>query len=162
MKLKKNFVRQAAKSKDKETMSSKDLLYPLLAALCYSTNPIFIKLGLQISNEPLLGACIGMVASTVAYISYFLLSGQMRDLFSLPSWVTWYFVAAGLCSTLGVFSFFAAHEYIPASVVAPLIATAPLVTVVLSHFLLQGMERISRADVLGTVLIVGGVIILVS
>ena len=146
MKLRKNFVRQAEKSKDKETMSSKDLLYPLLAALCYSTNPIFIKLGLQISNEPLLGACIGMVASTVAYISYFLLSGQMRDLFSLPSWV----------------GASAAHEYIPASVVAPLIATAPLVTVVLSHFLLQGMERISRADVLGTVLIVGGVIILVS
>jgi uncharacterized membrane protein len=143
-------------------MNLKDLFYPLLAALCYSTNPIFIKFGLRISNEPILGACIGMVASTIAYVSYFLLSGQLRDLFTLPSWVTWYFVVAGLCSTLGMFSFFAAHQYIPASIVAPLVATAPLATITLSHFLLKGMERISRADVLGTMLIVAGVVLLVS
>jgi drug/metabolite transporter (DMT)-like permease len=143
-------------------MNPKDLFYPLLAALCYSTNPIFIKFGLRISNEPLLGACIGMVASTVAYVGYFLLSGQLRDLFTPPGWVTWYFVVAGLCSTLGMFSFFAAHQYIPASIVASLVATAPLVTMTLSHFALKGMERISRADMLGTVLIVAGVVLLVS
>lgn len=143
-------------------MNPKDVLYPLLAALCYSTNPIFIKFGLRISNEPLLGASIGMVASTVAYVGYFLLSGQLRELCTLPGWVTWYFVVAGLCSTLGMFSFFAAHQYIPASVVAPLVAAAPLVTMTLSHFTLKDVERISRADVLGTVLIVAGVVLLVS
>jgi uncharacterized membrane protein len=143
-------------------MNLKDLLYPLLAALCYSTNPIFVKFGLRISNEPILGACIGMVASTVAYVGYFLLSGQLRDLFTLPGWVTWYFIVSGLFSTLGMFSFFAANQYIPASVVAPLVATAPLVTITLSHFLLKGMERISRADVFGTTLIVAGVVLLVS
>ena len=143
-------------------MNLKDLLYPLLASLCYSTNPILIKFGLRISNEPLLGACIGMVASTVVYVGYFFLSGQRRELLAMPRWVGWYFVLAGLCSTLGVFSFFSAHQYIPASVVAPLTAAAPLVTLTLSHFALQGMERISRADVLGTMLIVGGVILLVG
>lgn len=143
-------------------MNLQDLLYPLLAAFCYSTNPIFIKFGLRISNEPILGACIGMVASTVAYVGYFLLSGQLRDLLTLPGWVAWYFVVAGLCSTLGMFSFFAAHQYIPASIVAPLVATAPLVTITCSHFALKGMERISRADVFGTVLIVAGVVLLVS
>jgi len=143
-------------------MSFKDLLYPLLAALCYSTNPILIKLGLRISNEPLLGACIGMVASTVVYVLYFLLTGQGRDLFAVPRWVGWSFALAGICSTLGVFSFFAALQYVPAAVVAPLTSATPLVTLILSHFTLKGVEHVARADVLGTVLIVLGVVLLLS
>jgi uncharacterized membrane protein len=143
-------------------MSFKDLLYPLLASLCYSTNPIMIKLGLRISNEPLLGACIGMVTSTVVYVAYFLLTGQARDLLTVPRWVAVYFALAGISSTLGVFTFFAAHQYIPAAVVAPLTSAVPLVTLTLSHFALKGMERITRADVLGTVLIVLGVILLLG
>ena len=52
-------------------MNVKDAIYPLLAAACYSTNPVLAKLGLQISNEPLLDACIGLVASAVVYTVYF-------------------------------------------------------------------------------------------
>jgi drug/metabolite transporter (DMT)-like permease len=143
-------------------MTFKDLFYPFLASLCYSTNPILIKFGLRISNEPLLGACIGMIASSAVYVSYFFLTGQTRELLTMPRWVGVYFVFAGVCSTLGFFSFFAAHQYIPAAVVAPLTAAAPLVTMTLSHFTLKGVERISTADVAGTVLIVAGVVLLVS
>ena len=143
-------------------MKPQDLIYPFLAALCYSTNPVLVKFGLRISNEPLLGASIGMMASTVVYVAYYFLTGQMRDLFTIPRWVGWYFVVAGLFSTLGVFSFFAALQYIPAAVVAPLTSAAPLVTLTLSHFLLKEMERITRADMLGTILIVLGVVLLVS
>jgi drug/metabolite transporter (DMT)-like permease len=143
-------------------MNVKDLFYPLLAALCYSTNPILIKFGLRVSNEPLLGACIGMSASTVVYLGYFLLTSQTKDLLDLPGWVGWCFALAGICSTLGVFTFFAAHQYIPAAVVAPLTAAAPLVTMTLSHFTLKGVERISTADIAGTILIVAGVALLVG
>ena len=143
-------------------MNLRDLFYPLLAALCYSTNPILIKFGLRVSNEPLLGACIGMLASTVVYVVYFSLTGQMRDLLDVPRWVGWCFALAGLCSTVGVFAFFAAHEYIPASVVAPLTAAAPLVTLTLSHLTLKGVEHVTRTDAFGTVLIVLGVIFLLS
>jgi uncharacterized membrane protein len=143
-------------------MSLKDLLYPLLAALCYSTNPILVKLGLRISDEPLLGAGIGMAASTIVYVVYFLVTGQGRGLFAVPRWVGWYFALAGICSTLGVFSFFAALQYVPAAVVAPLTSAAPLVTLILSHFMLRGVEHVAQADVLGTVLIILGVVLLLS
>ncbi len=143
-------------------MSLRDLLYPLLAALCYSTNPILVKMGLSISNEPLLGASVGMIASTVTYTAYFLLTGQVRNLFAVPRWVGWYFALAGVSSTLGMFTFFTALQRIPAAIVAPLISTAPLITLLLSHLTLQGMERVTRADTLGTALIVAGVILLVS
>jgi drug/metabolite transporter, DME family len=143
-------------------MNPKDLLYPLLAALCYSTNPIMVKLGLRSSNEPLLGAAIGMTASTVVYLVYFLGAGRGRELFAVPRWVGWYFAASGLCSTLGVMSFFASLQYIPATVVAPLTAAAPLVTLTLSYFLLKEVERITTADISGTLLIVLGVVLLVG
>jgi uncharacterized membrane protein len=143
-------------------MKPQDMIYPLLAALCYSTNPVLVKMGLRISDEPVLGAGIGMVASTVVYVAYFCLTGQMRGLFAIPPWVGWYFALAGLFSTLGVLSFFAALQHIPAAVVAPLTSAAPLVTLTLSHFLLKEVERITRADVAGTVLIVMGVVLLVS
>ena len=143
-------------------MNSKDLLYPLLAALCYSTNPVMVKLGLRLSNEPLLGAAIGMTASTIVYLVYFLGAGRGRELFAVPQWVGWYFAVSGLCSTLGVFSFFAALQHIPAAVVATLTAAAPLVTLTLSHFLLKEMERITSADVVGTVLIVVGIVLLLG
>ncbi|MCS6926999.1 MAG: DMT family transporter, partial [Candidatus Binatia bacterium] len=107
-------------------MSVRDVCFPLLAALCYSTNPILIKLGLRSSNEPLLGAAIGMVTSTVVYGVYCLLSGQVREVWTVPWRAGWYFAFAGISSTLGVFTFFAAHQHIPAAVVAPLTATAPL------------------------------------
>jgi drug/metabolite transporter (DMT)-like permease len=143
-------------------MNAKDLLYPLLAALCYSTNPVLVKLGLRSSNEPLLGAAIGMTASTIVYLVYFLGAGRIRELFAVPHWVGWYFAASGVCSTLGVFSFFASLQYIPAAVVAPLTAAAPLVTLILSHFLLKEMEQVTRADVAGTVLIVVGIVLLLG
>jgi uncharacterized membrane protein len=143
-------------------MNYKDLIYPLLAALCYSTNPVLIKIGLGVSNEPLLGACIGMLASTVVYAVYFSLTGQVRSLLTVSWRVGWYFGLAGIGSTLGMFTFFASLEHIPASVVSPLVSTAPLVTLTLSHLALKDVERVTLTDGFGTALIVLGVILLVS
>src|SRR4029077_11267506 len=98
----------------------------------------------------------------IVYLVYFLGAGRGRELFAVPQWVGWYFAISGLCSTLGVFSFFAALQHIPAAVVAPLTAAAPLVTLTLSHFLLKEMERITSADVFGTMLIVLGVVLLLG
>jgi len=143
-------------------MKTKDVLYPLLAALCYGTNPILAKLGLQLSNEPLLGACIGIVASAIVYAAYFFLSGQGHYLVALPRQAGWYFGLAGMVSTFAIFSLFFALERLPASIVAPFISTVPLVTLILSYLILHDVGRVTRADVVGTILIVAGVVVLVS
>lgn len=143
-------------------MNLKDALYPLLAAVCYSTNPILAKLGLRISNEPILGACIGMVASALVYIAYFFGSGQGHRLWAMPRAAGWYFGLAGLATTVAIFTMFGALQYLPAAIVAPLNAAAPLITLGLSHLVLHDIERITRFDVAGTVLIVLGVIVLVQ
>ncbi len=143
-------------------MNLKDAIYPLLAAVCYSTNPVLAKLGLRISNEPLLGACIGLVASAIVYIVYFFGSGQGQQLFAMPRAAGWYFGLAGLATTIAIFSLFGALQYLPAAIVAPLTSAAPLVTLVLSYLVLKDLERVTRSDIVGTVLIVLGVILLVQ
>ena len=143
-------------------MRTSTLLYPFLAAFCYGMNPILAKLGLQSSNEPVFGACIGILAGVVVYAAYFFASGQAGQLFSLPRRAGVYFGLAGLASTLAIFSLFFALEYLPAVVVAPLTSVVPLVTLVLSHLVLHDSERITKADVAGTIFIVGGIALLVS
>lgn len=143
-------------------MNLKDAIYPLLAAVCYGTNPVLVKLGLQISNEPLLGACIGMLASALVYIVYFFASGQAGQLLAMPRSAGWYFGLAGLSAMTAIFTLFASLQYLPAAIVAPLTSSAPLITLVLSYVVLKDLERITRADIAGTILIVVGVIILVQ
>ncbi len=143
-------------------MRPNGILYPFLAAFCYGTNPIVAKLGLQSSNEPLLGACIGIVAGMAVYTTYFFASGQRAELFPLPRQAGLYFGLAGLTSTLAIFSLFLALEYLPVVVAAPLTSTVPLVTLILSHLILHDVERITKADVAGTILIVAGIVLLVS
>ncbi len=143
-------------------MRPSHILYPFLAAFCYGMNPILAKLGLQAGNEPLLGAGLGIIAGAVVYTAYFFVSGQAGQLFSLSRRAGVYFGLAGLASTLAIFSLFSALEYLPAVVVAPLTSVVPLVTLVLSRVMLPTSERITKADVAGTIFIVGGVALLVS
>lgn len=143
-------------------MRTSILLYPFLAAFCYGMNPILAKLGLQSSNEPLLGACIGILAGVAVYTAYFFASGQAGQLRALPRRAGVYFGLAGLASTLAIFSLFFALEHLPAVVAAPFTSTVPLVTLVLSRLVLHESERITRADVVGTIFIVSGIALLVS
>ena len=46
-------------------MRTNVIIYPFLAACFYGAHPIMAKLGLQLSNEPLFGACIGIVTGVV-------------------------------------------------------------------------------------------------
>ena len=57
---------------------------------------------------------------------------------------------------------FGALQYLPAAVVAPLSSAAPLFTLVLSQLALHDIERVTRSDVIGTLLIVAGVVVLVG
>lgn len=49
----------------------KELSIPLLAAFFYGVKPIFAKAGLRLSNEPLLGAAIGILTSLVVHTVFF-------------------------------------------------------------------------------------------
>ena len=68
---------------------------------------------------------------------------------------------AGSCSAGGVIFTYFALTRATVVVVAPVISISPLVTLVLAHLLLRNLERITWRLVLGTLMIVGGVVIIV-
>ena len=75
-----------------------------------------------------------------------------------PSWKGWLFVAlAGGASTWGVTFWFLALGEAPAILVAPLAATHPLFSVLLTLVFLRGLERVTVRTVMGTLLVIGGV-----
>ena len=70
----------------------------------------------------------------------------------------WLMVAlAGCASTWGVSFWFLALSKAQVVLVAPVVGVSPLVSIVLTHFFLQRLERVTWRTVLGAVLVVGGV-----
>ncbi len=68
---------------------------------------------------------------------------------------------AGVCQGLAVASLFQALGRAPVSVVSPINATNPLITLALVHIFLRQLESVNRFLVVGTLLSVGGVIAVV-
>ena len=71
-----------------------------------------------------------------------------------------WFAAVGLCNGLGVLSLYAALGRGPVALVAPLVASYPLVTLLLSFVFLKH-ERIGPQLVAAVAVIVGGVVLLI-
>jgi drug/metabolite transporter (DMT)-like permease len=68
---------------------------------------------------------------------------------------------AGICQGLAVASLFQALSQAPVTVVSPINASNPLITLVLAHLFLRRLESINLLLVLGTLLSVGGVVLVV-
>jgi drug/metabolite transporter (DMT)-like permease len=68
---------------------------------------------------------------------------------------------AGVCQGLAVASLFQALSRAPVTVVSPINASNPLITLVLAHLFLRRLESINLLLVIGTLLSVGGVALVV-
>jgi drug/metabolite transporter (DMT)-like permease len=68
---------------------------------------------------------------------------------------------AGICQGLAVASLFQALSRAPVTVVSPINASSPLITLALAHLFLRRLESVNLLLVMGTVLSVGGVVMVV-
>jgi drug/metabolite transporter (DMT)-like permease len=68
---------------------------------------------------------------------------------------------AGICQGLAVASLFQALSRAPVTVVSPINASSPLITLTLAHLFLRRLESINLLLVMGTLLSVGGVVMVV-
>ena len=130
------------------------------AAACYG---VLAVLGRKIATDiapPLVANSFSMILGTLVLIAIF--QSHIRADFRVrPSKKGWLFVAlAGCASTWGVTCWFLALGEAPAILVAPLAAVHPLFTVLLALVFLRGMERVTARTILGTLLVIGGVILI--
>jgi drug/metabolite transporter (DMT)-like permease len=131
------------------------LLLPLGGAFVRGVVPPIVKLGLEIWPSPLWACLIGYImSSSVVLIVQRLRKGGFVAEAPWPGRL--WFAVTGISNGLSALTLFAAVRNGPITLVAPLVAVYPLVTVVLSAVMLKHV-RITARIVIGTVLTVAGV-----
>lgn len=138
-----------------------EVIYPLLTAFTLGFTFIFRKLGVYYFPSPIFAVA---VSSTSALFFILLISRffppQRR--FAPTRKGTSIFLIAGLLQSIGFYAFFKAMQMGDVSVVASLTNTEPLFVIIISYFLLRGIERITLRIVLGAVFVITGAIIITA
>lgn len=155
------FVVTRADSKAAPSGTTRKLtLASIMATLCYGIVPVMKKWGTDLGGEPVVGALV-MHATGLA-----LLLGVGRLLkiefkwHKLPLTSFLCFAGAGALQGVGSILTLKALLYAPASVVAPIWNTQPIVSFFMSKAMLQGIEVVTLRDGVGAALVVTGVLVL--
>ena len=131
------------------------LLLPLASALVRGIVPPIAKLGLAIWPSPLWACLVGYIMSSLVVLTV----QRIRKgsfLVQAPREGRLWFMLTGISNGLSALSLFAAVRNGPITLVAPLAAIYPLVTVAMSAMFLKHVEITARI-VAGTLLTVIGV-----
>jgi uncharacterized membrane protein len=136
-----------------------DLLIPLMAACFYAASSIFRKVGLNILPEAVLGAVVGAMMSLIIYPIYLTATQKLGD-FRLSRSSLPYLVVGGIVVSLTWISMFYAFNLGSVSVVSSLMGTSPLFSLMLSAILLKDTEKLTKNVIIGSIVIVAGIIII--
>ncbi len=137
---------------------SRDLAFPLLAALGFALRDNIFRLGFRHYDDPTLAAAAAALASlavmgTVTFLQRG--SGLIRiERAAFP-----FLAASGLAEACGYLTALRAFQGGDVSVVSPLVSTYGLVALVLAALFLRDLERVSLRVVLAAALIVSGVFV---
>lgn len=136
-------------------------LWAVAAPILFGTSFVFRKWGLENFPGPVLGAFIGAAAALVVVSGMQLKAGKLAKVVptNLRS-ISWWFVGAGVFTTLALLSQFTAFEFLPAWVVGILQGTQGLWTLLLGWLFLRREERIDRTLVGAILLVMVGVILI--
>ena len=135
------------------------LLLPLAAALVRGVTPPIVKVGLAVWPSPLWACLIGYVMSSLVLLAVQRIR-QGRFLADAPRSGLFWFAVTGIANGLATLTMFTAVRHGPITLVAPVIAVFPLVTVLLSKLVLNSV--ITPRIVGGTVLTVAGVALVLA
>jgi uncharacterized membrane protein len=142
--------------------NSKDLIFPLLSALFFSFAVVTRKMGLNILDAPIFGVTVGFVTSMVIYSFVCLVSKKMRSSITIKKQDLPYFLAAGISLTAAWLTMFYALSYGDAIIVTPLASLHPVFVLLLSHFFLGKVEKITKGVLVGAGVVVAGVLLITT
>jgi len=143
-------------SKD-ETLEMKSIVFSFLAMLCWGIGPLFAKTGL-VSLEPFSALTIRSISVAVVLLVTGILTGKMTALSQVDLRSASFMIGEGIFAAfLGQMAYFYALKIGEASVITPITASFPIVTLILAVTLLG--ENYSIQKLVGAALIVAGVII---
>ena len=130
-----------------------------LASACFGLAPIFAKKGLLSGLNPLYGAAIANATALLFMILFFLAARQYKGWASVTKQGLIYAVLAGLCNSVALVSYYWAMAIGKVAIVVPITCIYPLFTMVVAYLAMKEAEAIDAFTVIGTLLIVIGVIL---
>ena len=133
---------------------------PLAAALIRGLVQPLVKVGLESWPNPFAAATIGYLVSAVVVLGMGAVTERRNPIAFDRRGLKW-FVAVGGCNGLAVLGLYAALAQGPVTVVAPMVASYPLATLLFSRVLL-GSGELSARMIVGVVVTVAGVAVLLA
>ncbi|MBI4301090.1 MAG: DMT family transporter [Chloroflexi bacterium] len=133
-------------------------IFAIAAALAYAINSIVIKKGLSSFGSPLAGATIAMSFGLMALSILSVRASELRAPNSKRGAL--FLGIAGISAAIGVSANYIALSLAPVVVIAPITSMTPMITILGAHLFLRGTERITSRLVVGSALVVLGVIII--
>jgi bacterial/archaeal transporter family protein len=131
------------------------MIFILLTTIFWGIAAIFDKLALG-RGAPFAGLLVRQLTVAVMIFLLAMGTGRLNGVFAMEGRSVLFFWLSGLCGgVLGLWTYYHALRIAGASLVVPITATYPLITVLLSWLILQESFTVSR--IVGTVLIVVGV-----
>ena len=135
-------------------------LTSILATICYGLVPVMKKFATDSGGSPMLGALTIHATGLVLLLSLgSLLKIELKwQRVPLPSFLC--FVFAGALQAIGSVFTLNALLYAPASVVAPIWNTQPIISFFLARVTLKGIEVVTFRDGIAAALVVIGVLVM--
>lgn len=138
-----------------------DMIYPVLSAIAFGISTNLRKLGLMISNVPLMAAALTAATAVVFAGGMVWMRGGLRELQVTRTSLGWFF-AGGLVNTAAMLSVFYALSFGKVVIVEPLTSTNPVISIVLSAIFLRDLEAITVRIALGAALTVIGTLLVME
>lgn len=129
----------------------------LVTMVLWGSTPLIEKLGLK-DVDPLMGIFIRSLVITVILFVFYLLSGKLNELTRISVKNFSLFAASGIMAGLiGMWTYFYLLKGGMTSKIVPIAASYPLITAVLSIFVLG--EQVTLQRIIGIVLTIVGIIL---
>jgi drug/metabolite transporter (DMT)-like permease len=151
-----------SKKETKNRANTKNILYPLIAAVFIGLGNVLRKLALNEYEQILVGVAVGSLVALTAYGLMILSSSRLRKTVKLDRDSFKFVGLAGviLCGAW-VFNFYALSIE-EVTVVSSLRSSTPLFVLLLSYFFLKKLERLSLRLLIGTLFISIGALIIIA
>lgn len=134
------------------------IIMAFLAAVCFGISPVISKLGL-IKTDPFTALAVRSAAVTAILFLGGLSLGKFSNIDLADKRSYFFIVLEGiLAALLGQLAYYYAQKFGEVSRVAPIVASFPVITMVLAFVLLD--EKFTWPKLAGTLLIIAGVMLI--
>ena len=154
-------VRAGAGGRSAEKVPLSYYLVAAAAPMFFGTAFVVRKFGLQYFDSSVWGALLGVAAAFSVLTTTDIVRGNLGERIAMNvRSVPWFFVGAGVATSLALLSQYTAFGYLPAWVVGILQATQGIWAILLGILFLKGDERVDSALVGSVLLVVSGVVLI--